>query len=100
MDITYVFEAILTIIMFVMMRFVVPCLKSHISDAKWAELYKWVSIAVRAAEMIYKDSGMGADKYNFVREFLADRGYTVNDDEIDAMIESAVLELKREAAPQ
>lgn len=97
MDITEIFEAILTITMFVIMRFFVPWLKGRVSETKWDELYKWISISVRAAEMIYSESGMGKEKKNYVRDFLTSKGYTVDDEEINAMLEAAVLELKQEA---
>lgn len=87
MDITFVFQAVITVIVGLIAVFVIPWIKEK-------KLHSWVSIAVKAAEQLYKDSGMGKVKKAFVLDFLASKGYKVDTDSIDLMIESAVLELK------
>lgn len=87
MDITFAFQAVITVIIGLIAVFVVPWIKEK-------KLYSWVSIAVKAAEQLYKDSGMGKVKKAFVLDFLASKGYKVDTDSIDLMIEAAVLELK------
>jgi hypothetical protein len=54
---------------------------------------KWVKIAVGAAEMIYTESGMGPQKKAYVIEYLNKKGFTVDFDTLDNIIENAVLEL-------
>ena len=46
--------------------------------------------------MIYKESGMGPQKKKYVETFLADLGINYDEKQIDSLIESAVLELKKE----
>ena len=58
-------------------------------------LQKWVSIAVKAAEMIYNMPGMGAEKKQWVLEFLANKLKLVTAEELDAMIEAAVQEIQK-----
>ncbi len=53
-----------------------------------------MKIAVSAAEQIYNGSGRGPEKKAYVLEWLKQRGITVDEAKLDAMIESAVYELK------
>ena len=46
--------------------------------------------------MIYKESGMGQQKKKYVEAFLTDLGIRYDQQQIDNLIESAVLELKKE----
>ncbi len=96
MDMTKIIEAIITLLVAVITAFVIPYIKSKLSANKLAEILKWVKIAVEAAEMIYKESGMGKEKKKFVENFLTEHGIKVDIEQLDALIESAVLELKKE----
>ena len=49
--------------------------------------------AVKAAEQIYKESGMGAIKNKYVKKFLEEHGVDLDIEQIDVLIESAVWEL-------
>lgn len=98
MDITPVIGALITLAVFVVTAYLIPFLRGKIAENDWAELMRWVDIGVDAAEMIYKESGMGKFKKEYVRDFLSQHGYTVDEEEINAMIEASVLRLKREAA--
>jgi hypothetical protein len=46
--------------------------------------------------MIYKESGMGKEKKAYVLQYLNKKGFTVDLDTIDNLIENAVLELNAE----
>ena len=46
-------------------------------------------------EMIYNGAGRGAEKKAYVLEYLNSKGYKLDSDTIDKLIESAVLELKK-----
>ena len=72
----------------------IPQLRARLSAEQLAQLKLWVRIAVQAAEMIYAGTGRGAEKKEHVLRFLRERGLTVDMDAIDALIESAVFELK------
>lgn len=43
--------------------------------------------------MIYTESGMGQQKKAYVIEFLNSKGFTVDADTIENLVESAVLDL-------
>ena len=98
MDITFVVEAFITLLFAVITAFLVPWIKTKISNEKLAEISEWVVIAVQAAEMIYNQAGMGAKKKDYVEKFLAEKGFKLDTKSIDALIEAAVLELKAEGA--
>lgn len=95
-DFTILFEGIITVLIALVTAFVIPWIKSKISAEDMAEIMKWVKIAVQAAEMIYKESGMGAQKKAYVEAFLKDLNISYDAEKIDNLIESAVLELKKE----
>lgn len=95
-DYTMLFEGIITILVALVTMFVVPYIKSKLSAEDLKEIVKWVKIAVQAAEMIFKESGMGAKKKEYVKDFLESHGIKYDSEQIDALIESAVLELKKE----
>jgi hypothetical protein len=46
--------------------------------------------------MIFNESGMGKQKKEYVLEYLNKKGFTVDYDTIDNLIENAVLELNAE----
>ena len=96
-DITEILKYAILLIFAVCSVFIIPQLKANLGDEKFAALQKWVKIGVQAAEMIFKESGMGAKKKEYVLEFLKSKGYTVNTETINNLIESAVLELKKGA---
>ena len=93
-DYTMLFEGILTVLFALVTLYVIPWIKSKVTADELADIIKWVKIAVQAAEMIYKESGMGKAKKDYVLTFLADKGIKYDERQIDSLIESAVLELK------
>ena len=99
-DYTMLFEGILTVLFALVTLYVIPWLKTKLSAEDLNEIMKWVKIAVQAAEMIYKEAGMGKAKKAYVIEYLNNIGVKYDADKIDGMIESAVLELKREFEEQ
>lgn len=93
-NITVILETAFTLIMLIITSVLVPLIKNRIEDEKFGKIMTWVKIAVQAAEMIYKESGMGAEKKAYVLQFLRSKGYSIDEVSLDNMIESAVLELK------
>ena len=95
-DITEVIKYALLLIFAVCSAFLIPYLKAKLGDENFATLKNWVKIAVQAAEMIFKESKMGEQKKEYVLEFLKTKGYKVDTEAINNLIESAVLDLKKE----
>lgn len=96
-DLTELLTAVITVLIGIAARYAIPYLKEKWGEAKFDNIQKWVKIAVGAAEMIYTESGMGKEKKAYVLEFLNKKGFTVDYDALDNLIENAVLELNKEA---
>lgn len=79
---------IITILGMVLTYFVVPILKEK-------KLYDFVKILVQSAEQLYKGKGLGEQKKEFVVQKLKKFGIEVNNEQLDILIESAVLELNK-----
>ena len=94
-DITTIVEAVISLAVALATAFFIPWLKAKIDEEKLIELVRWVDIAVKAAEMIYTESGMGKFKKNYVKSFLESKGYSYDSESIDVLIESAVLALNK-----
>lgn len=95
-DLTPIVNAVIALIAAIVTTFLIPWIKSKIDAAKLAQIVEWVGIAVRAAEQIYNESGMGEKKKQYVLDFLADKGFTLDPNSINAMIEAAVKNLNIE----
>lgn len=92
-DITPVINAVIALIAAVITAFVIPWIKSKTTAAQREEIEAWVRIAVTAAEQIYKGSGRGEEKKEYVLDFLKGKGLTFDMASINLMIESAVKEM-------
>lgn len=98
MNITDMMTALIALAAAILTTFVVPAVRQKMDAQDFAQMLKWVKIGVQAAEMIYKGTGMGKLKKAYVKDFLLSHGYTLDEAELDAAIESAVLELKESVA--
>jgi LL-H family phage holin len=93
-DITNIVSAVITLIIAIITSFLIPWLKTKMDAEKFENVKAWVKVAVQAAEMIYTGAGRGEEKKAYVLKYLNDKGYTLDTDSINNLIESAVLELK------
>jgi len=96
MDITLIVKIVLMVLAAIYTYILVPFIKAKTTDTELESLKKFVRAGVRAAEMIYNEDGMGAKKKAYVLEYLKELGYSIDVNEIDAIIEGAVYELKKE----
>ena len=97
-DITMIIEAIVGLIMVIFTVIIIPkvnsALKSRLNEAELDALKDSITIAVRAAEQIYKNAPKsGVTKKQYVLDYLEKQGYTVNTAEVSALIEAIVNEL-------
>lgn len=92
MDVTVLVKIVLLLLSFVYSAFLLPYLKAKLTEAQQDKLRKAVVRGVQAAEMLFD---VGAEKYEFVANYLAERGYKLDPEEVRVLIESAVLELKK-----
>lgn len=92
-----ILSLVLTIIGLIITYYVVPILRSKVSDEKLSIVEMWVNIAVAAAEQM-QAAGLlpdGKKKKDYVLEFVRDKGITITDEELDALIEAAVYEINK-----
>lgn len=95
-DITIIIEALIGILVAVITTFIIPWIKEKIDTERYEKAKNAVVIAVKAAEQIYRETGLGKEKKAYVVNFLCDKGFIFDEEYIDAMIEAAVLELQKE----
>jgi hypothetical protein len=90
-----VLQAIVTLAIAIITVFVIPYIKSKTTATQQANIKYWVSVAVSAAEQIYKAyPKSGDEKKEYVIEFLESKGIKLTIEELEALIESAVNKLK------
>lgn len=95
-DITMIIEAVIALITAVASVFIIPWIKGKTNAQQREDLIAWVKIAVMAAEQLYKGSGRGTEKKQYVLDFLAKNGFTVDEESVNAAIEAAVQQLNSE----
>lgn len=94
-DLTQIIVAILTFSISMVSAFLIPYIKTKVTVEQLDTIKFWVKIAVQAAEMLYVGSGRGEEKKQYVLDFLKSKGFTLNVEEIENLIEATVLELKQ-----
>lgn len=96
------FKIILTLIPvigIIITGFIVPFIKSKIDTEKLNKIAKWTEYAVKSAEMIYKESGQGTYKKEYVIKFLTNmfnkKKVVITNEQMDVLVESTVQELNK-----
>ena len=80
-----IIKLIIPLLCTVITAYIIPYLKEK-------KLYSAVKTAVQAAEQIYKESGMGEQKFEYVKSWLNEK-FSISADDLKKIIESAVYEL-------
>lgn len=93
-NLTQIIVAVIALLGALITRYVIPFVIGKIDADKRSNVIFWAKLAVEAAEKIFKESGMGAEKKQYVKEFLESKGFKLDETEIDVAIESAVLEMQ------
>lgn len=94
-NLTPIVNALLTVLAVLITVYLIPWIKSQTTEKQREEINAWVKIAVQAAEQLYKGAGQGEQKKQYVLDYLASKGFTIDADSIDKMIEAAVLEINK-----
>ena len=92
-DLTPIMEAIIALVVAVITAFVIPWLKGKIDADKLEQIKLWVTVADEAAEQLYNGTGRGEEKKAYVVKFLQEKGFTIDPDSLDKLIEAAVFNL-------
>lgn len=92
-NITPVIEAVITLTAMVISYFIIPFIKAKLSGARWDNLCKWTNAAVKAAEVLFKGTGLGEKKREYVMKrikYVCDQnGYTFDEDDLRIAVENA-----------
>lgn len=91
-DLTKVIVALIGLLSTVLTVFLAPYLKAKIDNEKLKKLGELAKRFVLAAEQLI-GPGQGAEKKGKVQEWLQEKGYNINLDEVDSAIEAAVKEM-------
>lgn len=79
---------------------VVPYIKEKIGNEKLAKYEYWTNYAVKAAELIFVEQGMGEVKkeyvVNFLNEMFNKKKVVITPEQIEVLIEAAVQIMKSE----
>lgn len=94
-DITNIIILLIGLFGAVITALLIPLIRSKTTAAQFDKFLKWVKIGVGAAEMIYSGLKRGVEKKQYVKDFLRRRGYTYDEDAVEAALEAAVNELKQ-----
>ena len=81
----FIIKIIIPLICTLLTAYIIPLLKQK-------KLYDAVTIAVNAAEQIFSQTGMGKQKFAYVKNLIK-RKFKINDEDLKAIIESAVYQL-------
>lgn len=92
-NITPIAQAIIAVAVIIGSAYIIPYFKSKTSVSNLTRIGSMVKTAVSAAEQIFKGTGLGQKKKAYVLAWLKKRNITIDLEELDAMIESAVYEL-------
>lgn len=92
-DITPIIQAVIALVFIVIGVIAIPWIKSRTTSDQLKEIMSWVNIAVLAAEQLFKGIGRGEEKKQYVIDFLKSKGYYIDAEKIEAMIEAEVAKL-------
>lgn len=103
MDMTIIFKTFIMLIVTIIMAYVIPMLKEKYGIDRYKKLEMWVKTAVECAEMIFTKTGMGEQKKAYVERYintlLNEHNIYMSAAELNAFIESAVMQLKLKENP-
>lgn len=98
-DLTPVFQAIISVVSVIALLYFVPFIKKKVSAEKLSQILKWVETLVACADQIY-ERHEGAEKKQYVIDrlttILADHGLLIDLTVLEDLVEAEVLRLHSE----
>lgn len=95
MNITEILEIFVSVFVVLISMFVIPAIKNLVGAQDMDQFLRWVDIAVAAAEQLYGSTN-GPMKKNYVLNYLTNKGFVVDEDQLDLAVEAAVNRLHHE----
>ena len=72
MDMTQVLLAAISLISAILTGIAIPLIKAKTTAEQWNNIVSWTNTAVQAAEVLYKGSGRGEEKRDYVLSYIED----------------------------
>lgn len=94
-DVTGIVQAAIFFVAALVGGALIPWLNAKFGAEKTEEFLRWVEIGVAAAEQLF-GSADGLKKKIYVVNYLKEKGYTADVEDIENAIEAAVLRLHKE----
>lgn len=92
-DVTQIVVTLIGLLGIVITALVAPLIKAKTTTVQWTNIVSWTQTAVQAAEVIYKGSGRGTEKRDYVLEWVKTeankRGMKIDTDTIRVALEDA-----------
>ena len=92
-DVTQIIVALIGLLGIAITTLVAPLIKAKTTTEQWANIVAWTQTAVQAAEVIYKGSGRGEEKRDYVLEWVTaeanKRGMKIDTNTIRVALEDA-----------
>lgn len=92
MNYTGLVEAVIALAVVLITGFLIPFLKSKVEIAQWEKWRNIARVAVQAAEQIFIGEGRGAEKKEYVLNYLSEK-LKVDKETLENLIESGVFEI-------
>ena len=96
-DLTPLFQAVIALLASIVTIKVIPWIKARTTAAQQEKIRAFVKVFVYAAEQLY-GAGNGKEKLMFVKGKLAEKGFHIDVDEIEAKVQELAL-MQQAAAP-
>ena len=91
---------IIPVLCTILTAYIIPYIKAKIGTENLSKYEYWVNIAVKAAELIWVETGHGADKKKYVIDFMNkmfnSKKTVITEEQMNALIEASVKQLKIE----
>jgi len=91
-DLTPIINAVIAVLCALALRYAVPWIKEHTTSTEREDMLVWAEIAVQAAQQLYYQQD-GAARKEYAQFIMMQHGFDINEPEVDAAIEAAVLAL-------
>lgn len=89
-DLTPLFQAVIALLASLVTLMLIPWIKARTTEKQQDLLRAAVSVSVYAAEQIY-GAGNGKEKFMYVKGRLAEKGFHIDIDEIEAAVRELTL---------
>lgn len=93
MNIDIIIKVIIPILGAIVTYMIVPYIKQKTNKEQRDMVVEWVKIAVAAAEQMNDAGLIQIPKKEFVINFMKEKGFKINYEDLDAIIEACVKEL-------